>query len=421
MTTQQDTGVTYIRTADIPLDELTPFPGNAKRGDVDTIRGSLRKNGQYRSLVVREIPDGPLIVLAGNHTMQALQAEGATTARCEVVLCDDATARRINLVDNKAAELGGYDNDALAELLSYLDGDLEGTGYTQDDVDALLEYPEEPEALTDPDDVPEPPAEPFSKPGDLWILGPHRLICGDSTSVDAVAALMGDGGKVDLVLTDPPYGMSYDGGRGKQGGTGFEMIQNDDLTGDNLIRLVRDALVTARTVSKPDIPHYVFFTWRTYNDFSAALRQASLEVKSCIVWDKGSIGLGHGHYRPQHEFCFYVPGGDRWYGDRAQSDIWTISRDRAGEYDHPTQKPVELLAKALQNSSKAGDIVLDCFGGSGSTLMAAHATGRVARLAELDPKYVDVICRRYQQHTGTKPILASTGQPHDFTAPTEDQ
>lgn len=131
----------YVRTADIPLDELTPFPGNAKQGDVQSIRASLRRNGQYRSLVVQEVENGPLIVLAGNHTMQALKAEGATVARCEVVHCDDMTARRINLVDNRAAELGGYDLDALAELLSYLDGDLDGTGYTQADIDQLIDPP----------------------------------------------------------------------------------------------------------------------------------------------------------------------------------------------------------------------------------------------------------------------------------------
>lgn len=138
MTETSTEGITYVRTADIPLDELTPFPGNAKRGDVDVIRASLRRNGQYRSLVVREIPDGPLVVLAGNHTMQALAAEKEATARCEVILCDDATARRINLVDNRTSELGGYDNDALAELLSYTDGDYDGTGYTDDDVMRLI-------------------------------------------------------------------------------------------------------------------------------------------------------------------------------------------------------------------------------------------------------------------------------------------
>lgn len=146
------TGVTYLRTADVPLDELTPFPGNAKRGDVDQIRASIRRNGQYRSLVVREIPNGPLVVLAGNHTMQALAAEDHGTARCEVVLCDDATARRINLADNRTAELGGYDNDALTELLSYLDDDYEGTGYTTADVERIVNaLPPDPEA---PDDFP---------------------------------------------------------------------------------------------------------------------------------------------------------------------------------------------------------------------------------------------------------------------------
>jgi ParB-like chromosome segregation protein Spo0J len=141
----------YIDTRAIPLDELSPFPGNARRGDVDAIRSSLRRNGQYRSLVVQEVENGPLIVLAGNHTMQALKAEGAKTARCEVIHCDDIEARRINLVDNRAAELGDYDLDALAELLSYLDGDLDGSGYNQADIDRLIDPP-----LPLPDDAPGP-------------------------------------------------------------------------------------------------------------------------------------------------------------------------------------------------------------------------------------------------------------------------
>jgi ParB-like chromosome segregation protein Spo0J len=143
----------YLKTCDLPLDELSPFPGNAKRGDVAAIRASLRRNGQYRALVVQAVEDGPLIVLAGNHTMQALKAEGAKTARCEVVRCDDATARRINLVDNRAAELGDYDLDALVELLSYLDGDLDGSGYNQRDIDRLIDPPL---PVADDDPVPEP-------------------------------------------------------------------------------------------------------------------------------------------------------------------------------------------------------------------------------------------------------------------------
>jgi len=133
----------YVETREVPLDELAPFPGNAKRGDVEGIRKSLRRNGQYRSLVVRQVENGPLVVLAGNHTMRALSAEGAGTARCEIVECDDAEARRINLADNRLADIGTYDNDALTELLSYLDGDYEGSGYTEADIDALIEPPQQ--------------------------------------------------------------------------------------------------------------------------------------------------------------------------------------------------------------------------------------------------------------------------------------
>lgn len=151
---QPMTTATYQRTTTIPIDELTPFPGNAKRGDVQTIRASLRRNGQYRSLVVREVEHGALIVLAGNHTLQALAAEGHTEARCEIVHCDDATARRINLADNRSAELGEYDKDALAELLSYLDDDYEGTGYTEAYVQALITPPADIEEALAPDDFP---------------------------------------------------------------------------------------------------------------------------------------------------------------------------------------------------------------------------------------------------------------------------
>ncbi len=150
----------YVETRNIPIDELTPFPGNAKRGDVDAIRTSLRRNGQYRSLVVRQVENGPLIVLAGNHTMQALAAEGNETARCEIVICDDADARRINLADNRLAELGTYDNDALTELLSYMDGDYEGTGYSANDIEMLITPPPDLDALAD--ELGEPEDE------DLW-------------------------------------------------------------------------------------------------------------------------------------------------------------------------------------------------------------------------------------------------------------
>jgi site-specific DNA-methyltransferase (adenine-specific) len=423
-----DTGTstaTYVRTADIPLDELTPFPGNAKRGDVDTIRKSLRRNGQYRSLVVREIPNGPLIVLAGNHTMQALTAEGHQTARCEIVLCDDDTARRINLADNRTAELGEYDNDALAELLSYLDGDYDGTGYTDDDVNALITPLEDAEALNDPDDVPEPPAEPVSKPGDIWHLGPHRVLCGDSTDITAVEAML-NGDRAQCMWTDPPYGVDYVG-KTKDALT----IQNDGA--NDLPELLAGAFATATGALKPGAPVYIAHPPGPLSlDFAKAFLNAGWLLRQNLIWVKDAMVLGRSDYHYRHEpilYGFTDPtadsgrlgrGGDRWFGDNAQTSVLEVPKPGRSK-DHPTMKPVELVTRCLTNSCPPGGLVYEPFGGSGTTLIAAHTTGRVARVVELDPRYVDVICRRYQEHTGTHPVLASTGEAHDFTPDDGDQ
>jgi len=154
---------------------------------------------------------------------------------------------------------------------------------------------------------------------------------------------------------------------------------------------------------------YVCFPWRTYSEFESAMEGVGLDASACIVWDKKSIGLGNSNYRPQHEFIFYVKGGS-WYGDKSQSDVWYLSRGATGKYVHPTQKPVELIEKALLNSSKSGDVVHNCFGGSGSTLIAAEKNARYARLMELDPKYCDVIVKRWQEFTGKQAVHEVTGE-----------
>lgn len=413
-------GVTYIGTRDIPLDELTPFPGNAKRGDVEAIRASLRKNGQYRGLVVRQIDNGPLIVLAGNHTMQALVAEGHATARCEIVQCDDATARRINLADNRTAELGSYDNDALAELIAGMNDDLDGTGYTQDDIDALLGTVEElPPVLGDPDDVPEPPVDPISKPGDVWILGSHRLLCGDSTDIAAVEAML-EGDRCDCMWTDPPYGVDYVG-KTKDALT----IQNDGAAG--LEDLLAGAFAVATAALKPGAPIYVAHPPGPLSlDFAHAFLNAGWLLRQNLIWDKGAMVLGRSDYHYRHEPILYgftdAPagsgrlgrGGDRWFGDNAQTSVFEVAKPSRNE-DHPTMKPVELVTRCLANSCPPDGLVYEPFGGSGTTLVAAHITGRAARVVELDPKYVDVICRRFQQLTGTLPVLQSTGEQHEFS------
>lgn len=409
-----------LETRDIPVVDLRTFHKNPRQGDVGAIKQSLLVSGQYKPIVINAgtHTGRPNEVLAGNHTLMAARDLGWESVAAVTVDVDDDQCGRIVAADNRTADLGGYDERLLAELLTDLP-DLDGTGYNLEDLEALeaaLAPEQLPPALSDPDSVPEPPKDPVCVLGDVWELGPHRLIVGDSTVLDVWDTLC-QGQAADLLFTDPPYGMSYGGGRGKQnkaaGSTkGFGQIENDDLTGDKLIELVRDALVATLPHRKPESPAYVCFTWRTYSEFVEALRQADMHPKACIVWNKGSIGLSHGHYRPQHEFIFYVQG--QWYGDRAQSDVWTLGRDQLGDYAHPTQKPVALVQRALENSSKPGDVVLDAFGGSGSTLIACHATGRKARLSELDPKYADVICRRYQEHTGTVPTR--DGVAHDFTA-----
>ncbi|MFB7771148.1 DNA methyltransferase [Streptomyces sp. NPDC056084] len=416
--------VAYLGTREIPFDQLDRFPGNPRRGDVDAIRGSLRRHGQYRSLVVRAVDGDRYVILAGNHTSDALRAEGYDAARCEVIECNDDQARRINLADNRLAELGSYDNEALADLLSYLDGDLEGTGYSADDVADILGTDAEPEPpLTEPDDIPDVPAEPRSRIGDVWVLGRHRLLVGDSTDVAAVEEML-DGDRCDAMWTDPPYGVDYVG-KTRDALT----IQNDGAT--DLPELLAGAFAVATVALKPGAPIYVAHADTARITFETAMREAGWLVRQNLIWVKSTMVLGRSDYHYRHEPVLYgftdAPagsgrlgrGGDRWYGDNAQTTVFEVDKP-ARNAEHPTSKPVELITAGLNNSCAPGAVVYEPFGGSGSTLIAAHVTGRAARVVELDPRYADVICRRYQEHTGDQPVLKATGEAHDFTASSQD-
>jgi len=322
------------------------------------------------------------------------------------------------LADNRIAMNAGWDNEILSSELLDLAEFKDLMGFDDSEFAKLTN--ESTEGNTGEDSVPELPKEPVTVLGDVWELGRHRLMCGDSTSIDNVRELL-DGQSPDLVFTDPPYGMSYGGGRaagdhvrGENGGVKIKShgeIIGDDLRDDELLQMVADSIGNAVMEAKDGAAAYICFTWRTYADFDGALEQIGLKPKACIVWDKKSIGLGHSDYRPQHEFIFYC--GGQWYGDKAQSDVWYMSRGATGEYVHPTQKPVELIEKALFNSSKSGDLVHDCFGGSGSTLIACEKTNRSARLMELDPKYCDVIIKRWQEFTGLTAKNVATGEVFD--------
>jgi DNA modification methylase len=387
-----------------PVAELRIYHRNPRVGNVDRIAESLRVNGQYKPVVVNigSHTGRPHEVLAGNHTLKAARDLGWDDIAAVTVDVDDDQAARIVLADNRTADLATHDDRLLLELLSDLP-DLDGTGYDPGDLDeleALLEggVEEIPAALTDPDEIPEPPAEAYCKPGDVWQLGPHRLAVGDSTDPDVWESIL-DGERPALVFTDPPYGIDYKAMRGG------DAIAND---GDEASaeRVTRDALNLLHDAQA----HFVCCDWRSLPTILDAMLAAALEPKACIVWDKQSRVQNLDRYAKQHEFILYAGpyGGQPTVG----TDVWPFARDF--KPDHPTPKPVELIQRALETASERNALVADAFGGSGSTLIACHLTGRRARVVELDSRYADVICRRYQEMTGTKP--ARDGQPHDFTA-----
>jgi DNA modification methylase len=374
--------VRYLGTVDLPLAGLAQFPGNARRGDLEVIRASVARHGQYRSIVVRQLGDGSHVIVAGNHTALALAAEGHQTARADLIECDEDEARRINLADNRSAELGGYDDAALAVLLSSLDGDFAGTGWAQEDLDALLE----PEKRTDPDDVPAAPAEPVTRLGDMWQLGSHRLLCGDATDAGDVARLMA-GERAELAAADPPYnvGEDYatyadalsDGAYASFSGAWFAEVQAH--SDRQIVTPGWTNLVVWCRLFEP----YFVAPWTKSNSMTPG------KVSRWTCWEP----------------LMFFGGGWKTNRQRA-SDLFDFpigqQKDTGG---HPCPKPVAFWADLLENYSLPGATVLDVFGGAGTTLIAAHHTKRTARLLELDPHYCDVIVQRYRDHTGVEPEL----------------
>lgn len=407
----------------IPIDQVQPATRNPRRGDVEVIAESLERNGQYRPIVVNR-PTGQ--ILAGNHTWRAAKSLDWEKIAVTFVDVDEDDAARIMLADNRTADLGGYDDALIATILKDLDGDLVGTGYSEDDLSELIDTLDGDEGSLDPDvdldDVPDLPPEPTTRPGDVWQLGPHLVACGDSTEPTAFDALLGDR-RVQLVWTDPPYGVDYADSslpisRVSKTRSAELTISNDKLTGDGLTTFLRASLSQALRRTQPGAHWYVTAPpGPQFLAFGTVLTE--LDVwRQTLAWVKNALVFGRSDFHYRHEPIFYgwTPGAARLHPvpDRSQTTVLEFDRP-SRSVEHPTMKPVDLIAYCLRNSSKRGEMVLDPFGGSGSTLIAAESTGRIARLIELDPRYVDVICRRYQQLTGKLPILAATGESHDFT------
>ena len=400
--------ITANSAAVVSVADLRLFEGNPRRGRIDAIAESLAVNGQYKPLVVNR---GSLTgrqneVLAGNHTLRAASKLGWSEVSVWFVDVDDQRAKAIVAADNKLADLGDYDDDELFALLDSLE-DLEGTGYSDADLEELRRdlFPDAP--LTDPDDVPEKPEEPVSELGKVWELGPHRLLVGSSTDTDLVVERLFGDVRADCVWTDPPYGVDYVG-KTKKALT----IQNDGAAG--LRGLLDDAFATVAAVCAPGAPVYVAHADTERVTFEGAMRDAGLLVRQNLVWVKNTIVMGRSDYHYKHEPILYgfTPGGDgrlgrggeRWFGDNSQATVFQVDKPARNE-QHPTMKPVALVAAMLTNSCPRGGVVFDPFAGSGSTLIAAQGLGARAFCVELDPKYADVIARRFEEHTGVVPVL----------------
>ena len=304
----------------------------------------------------------------------------------------DEQRRAYALAHNRTAELSVWNDELLnLELGDITDIDMEELGFNLEDPLA------EAEAVDDDYDI-ELPEEPKAKRGDIWQLGRHRLMCGDSTMLDEVQMLT-DGAKVDLFLTDPPYNVNYEGTAGK--------IQNDSMKDDAFRQFLTDAFTNAAMVMKPGASFYIWHADSEGYNFRQACKNAGWTVRQCLIWNKNSLVLGRQDYQWKHEPCLYgwkEGAGHQWHNDRKQTTVLDFDRPKKNA-EHPTMKPVPLFDYEICNSTKEGDIVLDLFGGSGTTIMACEQDGRSGYLMELDPKYVDVIIDRWEKFTGERAVL----------------
>ncbi|MGO9178235.1 MAG: DNA methyltransferase [Candidatus Limnocylindrales bacterium] len=382
----------------MPIDSIELHPHNPRLGDVEAIAASLHRFGQLKPIVVQRSSG---YVVAGNHLLRAAQRLGWTEIAANIEEMDDATATAYMLADNRTADLGAYDDGLLAAILGEQAAaeNLAATGYDADDVAALLRAAgiadeRDPDAVSD---LP-PETELYVRQGDLWALGRHWLLVGDATDRDAVSRLTGNA-PVDLVFVDPPYGVDYVG----------KTADALTIANDNLGAAGTRALVAAALRLAPLRPGGAFYVMAPagplHLQFLLALADAGLTLRETLIWAKDRFVLGHGDYQYRHEPILYGwrEGGRHLFrGDRTQDSVWEIPRPTRSEL-HPTVKPVELVERAIRNSSAPGERVLDLFVGSGTTLIAAERAARTCLAMELDPRYAQVAIERWQAFSGQTP------------------
>lgn len=397
-----DGAAVFCRYDEIVLvSELKPNPGNPNmhsEGQVELL-GKIIKSTGWRAPITVSKRSG-LITKGHGRRLAAIHA-GLRYAPVEYQEYASAEEEHADLLaDNRIAELANMDEDKLTAMLKQMqdemgDFDMDLTGYDEAALAELLEEEITADGTTE-SDVPEADGPVFSKTGDIWYLGPHRLMCGDSTKSEQVAVLMG-GDLADLYLTDPPYNVSYVG-KTKDALT----IQNDKMADGDFRQFLVDAFGAANDSMKEGAAFYIWHADSEGFNFRGACSDVGWKVRECLIWNKNTMVLGRQDYQWKHEPCLYgwkEGASHSWYSDRSQTTVIDMDKPSRSA-DHPTMKPVQLFAYEIQNSSKTGDVVLDSFGGSGTTLIACQQMGRVARLMELDPKYCDVIVRRYLKEDG---------------------
>jgi len=359
-------------------------PRSSTDESIERLIKQIKKLGVYKPLLITE--DGT--VLGGNMRLKALQKMGEKKVWVSIV--DAPTEeKKIEYALSDNDRVGKYESDQLEKLI----GDFPEVSWSDYSVDI-----KEPELVTDlmdsfkevvEDEVPEVSMEPaVSKLGEIYQLGRHRVMCGDSTKIEDVTRLM-DGKKADMVFTDPPYGVDYDGGHKE-----WKVIENDG--NQEFEQTINDAFANLVVVTKLDAGWYIWHASNTSDEFYKAVKNIGKKPSAQIVWVKNNMAGGFGDYRGKHEPCIYIHG--QFYGGRDQHTVWEVNKEI--DYKHPTQKPVELGIRALNNSSKQEDIIIDAFLGSGSTLIACEQTNRICYGMELDPKYCDVIRKRYAKFIG---------------------
>ena len=378
----------------ISVKDLIPYERNTKKHDktqINNVAESIKQYGFVQPIVI----DKNNVVVIGHCRLLAAKQLKMKEVPCVCVEdLTDEQVKALRIVDNKSNE-SPWDFDILPDELAELD-------LSDFDFDFGIEDDEEETEIVE-DEAPEvdEDAETIAKLGDIWQLGRHRLMCGDSTSIDDVEKLMG-GQLADMLLTDPPYNVSYEG-KTKDHLT----IQNDSMDNDSFRQFLRDAFTSADAVMKPGAVFYIWHADSEGYNFRGACFDIGWKVRQCLIWNKNSMVMGRQDYQWKHEPCLYgwKDGASHlWTSDRKQTTVIDCQKPNASKI-HPTMKPVGLFDYQIKNNTKGGDIVLDLFNGSGTTIMACEQNGRVARCMELDPRYVDACVKRWENFTGEKAVL----------------